>query len=345
MKPITIGSRLVLACLTATALVLGWGCVAPDDSFMDDRRNGDELEGAAQEESFPPGTSEVEQRRTSEELALRLDTLTGEGPYLTDGHGRALYVREGGAGDMDSCDDACQQQWPAFTVSSGQPEPQGGVQQGLISSLERPGEMIQITYADHPLYFYHDDDSPGDTKGQGVSDSWGHWYLITPEGEPLETPEGWQQEGGATANLEPTEGNDVEGTVRFIPSEDGGVHVEADIIELVSGAHGFHVHENGDCSAPDGSSAGDHFAPEGSPHGAPMNTASERHVGDLGNVEANSDGVAEYARVDEVLTLEGPNSIVGRAVIVHAGEDDLSTQPDGGAGPRVACGVIATNEG
>lgn len=143
----------------------------------------------------------------------------------------------------------------------------------------------------------------------------------------------------AFADLQPTEGNEVHGTVSFSEAP-GGVRIVASITGLEEGQHGFHVHENGDCSAPDASSAGGHYAPDGSPHGAPTDPAGQRHAGDMGNLEADASGNASYERVDEVMTLSGPNSIVGKAVIVHANADDLESQPSGDAGNRLACGVI-----
>ena len=150
--------------------------------------------------------------------------------------------------------------------------------------------------------------------------------------------------GEAVATLSPTEGNDVSGQVTFSETEDG-VLVVAEVTGLAEGMHGFHVHETGDCSAPDASSAGDHFNPTDAPHGAPDAAASERHVGDLGNLEAGADGTARYERTDMVLTLGGPSSIMGKAVIVHAGQDDFSSQPSGDAGNRLACGVIEATDG
>jgi Cu-Zn family superoxide dismutase len=147
----------------------------------------------------------------------------------------------------------------------------------------------------------------------------------------------------ATVELEPTEGNKATGTVTFT-SVDGGVQIVADLEGLEPGKHGFHIHENGDCSAPDAEMAGGHFNPEGSPHGAPDNPAAQRHVGDLGNVEADEEGKAHYERTDQLISMEGENTIVGKAVIVHAQPDDLETQPTGGAGPRLACGVIQARE-
>jgi Cu-Zn family superoxide dismutase len=144
----------------------------------------------------------------------------------------------------------------------------------------------------------------------------------------------------AVAQLEPTEGNTVRGRVEFTEVE-GGVRIEGNIYGLEPGEHGIHVHEFGDCSAPDATSAGGHFAPEGSEHGAPSDPVGERHVGDLGNVRADPDGEVELDLTDDVISLEGNNSILGKALIVHAKADDFETQPTGAAGARVACGVIA----
>jgi Cu-Zn family superoxide dismutase len=141
----------------------------------------------------------------------------------------------------------------------------------------------------------------------------------------------------AVCVLHPTEGNDVSGIITFKKTTKG-IKVVADVSGLNPGKHGFHVHEFGDCSASDGTSAGGHFNPENLKHGAP--TDVERHVGDLGNLEADADGNAHYERTDTFIALSGPHSIIGRAIIVHAGEDDLTSQPTGAAGVRVACGVI-----
>lgn len=137
--------------------------------------------------------------------------------------------------------------------------------------------------------------------------------------------------------LHPTEGNKVSGVVTFTKT-DSGIGIVADLEGLTPGKHGFHVHEFGDCSSLDGKSSGGHFNPENQAHGAPDDAI--RHVGDLGNVEAGNDGKAHYERVDSVISLGGPNSIIGRGIIVHAGEDDLKTQTTGDAGARVASGVI-----
>lgn len=142
----------------------------------------------------------------------------------------------------------------------------------------------------------------------------------------------------AVVVLHPTEGNDVAGTVTFTAGAGGTVDVVGDLTGLTPGQHGFHVHELGDCTAPDGTSAGGHFNPENVEHGGP--DAAVRHVGDLGNVDADDSGTAHYERTDSMIALSGPHSIIGRAVIVHQGADDLVSQPTGDAGARVACGVI-----
>lgn len=141
----------------------------------------------------------------------------------------------------------------------------------------------------------------------------------------------------ALAALNPTQGSNVRGSITFkeVPA---GVQVAGDIEGLTPGKHGFHVHEVGDCSAPDASSAGAHYNPTAMPHAAP--TQAQRHIGDLGNIVANENGRVHLDYIDPVLRLDGEHSIVGKSVIVHAQEDDLRTQPTGNAGGRVACGVI-----
>lgn len=141
----------------------------------------------------------------------------------------------------------------------------------------------------------------------------------------------------AVAVLQPTKGSIVNGIVTFTKVE-GGVRVVADIAGLTPGEHGFHIHDFGDCSAPDAMSAGGHFNPAGHQHGAP--DSEMRHVGDLGNVTADATGKAHVDRVDKQLALEGDHSIIGRSVIVHEKADDLKSQPTGNAGARVACGAI-----
>ncbi|TYP91707.1 superoxide dismutase, Cu-Zn family [Fodinibius salinus] len=141
----------------------------------------------------------------------------------------------------------------------------------------------------------------------------------------------------AVAVVHPTKGNDVSGSVTFTKTDDG-VRVQGNLEGLTPGMHGFHIHQYGDCSASDGTSAGGHYNPAGNKHGAP--TDSVRHMGDMGNIEADADGNASIDFVDNTLSLNGSNSIIGHGVILHGGQDDLTSQPSGAAGPRKACGVV-----
>jgi Cu-Zn family superoxide dismutase len=141
----------------------------------------------------------------------------------------------------------------------------------------------------------------------------------------------------AIAVILPTKGNTVHGTVRFEATADG-VHIIADLEGLTPGKHGFHVHEFGDLNSTDGVSAGGHYNPSGMPHAGPMDQS--RHAGDLGNLEADADGKAHLDRVDAVMKLSGPASVIGRSVVVHEKEDDLTSQPAGNAGARIGFGVI-----
>lgn len=141
----------------------------------------------------------------------------------------------------------------------------------------------------------------------------------------------------AYAELKPTQGNQATGHVSF-KKVDKGVLVEAEITGLTPGEHGFHIHEFGDCSAPDAMSAGGHYNPYNKLHDG--DSTSDRHMGDLGNIVADAEGKASYSRVDNLVELNGEHTIIGRSVVVHADRDDLKTQPTGNAGARVACGVI-----
>jgi Cu-Zn family superoxide dismutase len=150
-------------------------------------------------------------------------------------------------------------------------------------------------------------------------------------------PQASAQVTKAIAVVHPLGDSKVSGKVVFTQSR-SGVEISAEITGLAPGKHGFHVHEFGDCSMADGTCAGAHFNPTGAPHAGPDD--EKRHVGDLGNIEVSQDGKATYKRVDKLVALNGPNSIIGRSVIIHAAPDDLTSQPSGNAGARVGCGVI-----
>ena len=142
----------------------------------------------------------------------------------------------------------------------------------------------------------------------------------------------------AQATLESRSGSQVKGVVSFYRSGDATL-VQADVTGLTPGEHGFHVHESGDCSAPDAASAKGHFNPHGMRHG--HHHHAERHVGDLPNLVADAQGRAVYkAEVKGLSLAAGADGIVGRSVVVHADPDDYRSQPAGNSGRRVACGVI-----
>ena len=141
----------------------------------------------------------------------------------------------------------------------------------------------------------------------------------------------------AVCVLWPVGNSGVTGTVSFT-RHGKVVHIRGEIRGLTPGKHGFHVHEYGDLtSMNDGMSLGGHFNPTHKPHGRP--TDQQRHEGDFGNVVANESGVATIDAEDPVVELNGPHSIIGRGLVVHAKEDKF-TQPVGDAGARVAVGVI-----
>lgn len=157
---------------------------------------------------------------------------------------------------------------------------------------------------------------------------------VTPQTQPM-----------AHVALVPTAGNTVAGSLMLTERASGnGVAITGNISGLAPDAElAFHVHEVGDCTAPDATSAGEHFNPTAQPHGEPDSDRS--HVGDLPNIEADSDGIAEVDITIDDVSLTGPSdrSLLNRAIVVHAAADDFETQPAGDSGVRIACGVIASS--
>jgi len=142
----------------------------------------------------------------------------------------------------------------------------------------------------------------------------------------------------ATAVMRPASGSQAHGSVTFT-QVGTRVRVNAEIAALSPGMHGIHIHEKGDCTAPDAASAGPHFNPAAKKHGAPDST--EHHGGDLGNLNANEYGKATLSiMVDGISVGKGADGVIGRGVIVHAKADDLKTDPAGNSGERIGCGVV-----
>jgi superoxide dismutase, Cu-Zn family len=143
----------------------------------------------------------------------------------------------------------------------------------------------------------------------------------------------------ATAVLEARSGSAVTGRVD-LTEKAGQVRAHVELVGLAPNSeHGFHIHEKGDCSAADASSAGGHYNPTGVVHGRAG--IPPHHIGDLPSLTADANGAIHAdVLVDGVTLAPGPTSIIDRAVVVHGGRDDFTSQPAGNSGPRVACGVI-----
>jgi Cu-Zn family superoxide dismutase len=144
---------------------------------------------------------------------------------------------------------------------------------------------------------------------------------------------------GGTAKVE-LKGADpkIKGTIKFT-QEANGVHIVADVSGVKPGKHGLHVHQNATCGAPPFKEAGDHLDPYGMKHGCASDNM--RHLGDLGNIVVGANGKGHLDTVVTRISLSDPyHLIVGKAIVLHAGEDDCKTMPAGNSGDRIACGVI-----
>lgn len=148
-----------------------------------------------------------------------------------------------------------------------------------------------------------------------------------------------KEAASAKATIESRSGSTVTGAATFTEKKGGGVHLVVEVSGATPGEHAVHLHEKGDCSAPDAASAGGHFNPTGVPHAAP--TAEKHHAGDFGNMTVGADGKGRLELDSSMLTLApGDRSVRGHAIIIHEKVDDLKTQPTGNAGGRVGCGVF-----
>lgn len=138
----------------------------------------------------------------------------------------------------------------------------------------------------------------------------------------------------AVCVLMPSAGNKAQG-VLHLTQGDGFTQITGTVKNLTPGKHGFHIHEFGDLTSADGTSAGGHYNPEGHEHGGLDD--KHRHVGDLGNITAKADGTANVTLKVEGLKIA---DVIGRSFVVHEKEDDLKSQPSGNAGARISVGVI-----
>lgn len=159
----------------------------------------------------------------------------------------------------------------------------------------------------------------------------------------------WAQDVSLNARVFLAGKSPVSGVINLTESASlGGVRITGRITGLTPGPHGFHVHQFGDVFTNGCDSTGGHYNPRRALHGSPQDDVNQRHAGDLGNIVASNEGIADVNIVDRIISLSGPESILGRAFVVHAAEDDLGRFKDndgsiktGNAGARLACGIIA----
>lgn len=159
--------------------------------------------------------------------------------------------------------------------------------------------------------------------------------------EVKEKPEYFSETKKVAMTLESKSGSSVVGSVVF--TQDKGVVTMVAVMNgLTPGEHAIHIHETADCSSDDGKSSGGHWNPTGQPHGK-WGDEKGYHKGDIGNFTADENGHANITKItDEWCIGCGDNTkdILGKAIIVHQGVDDFTSQPSGAAGARVSCGGI-----
>ena len=144
-----------------------------------------------------------------------------------------------------------------------------------------------------------------------------------------------------TITLNPKSDSNVSGTVTFT-EKDGQVMMTANMTGLSEGTHAIHIHETADCSSPDGKSTGGHWNPTAEPHGK-WGDEGGYHKGDIGNFEVGLDGIGTISMTTDKWCLscdDATKNIMGKAIIVHQGADDFTSQPSGAAGARISCAGI-----
>jgi superoxide dismutase, Cu-Zn family len=181
----------------------------------------------------------------------------------------------------------------------------------------------------------------------GVGVTWAKGKPTAEDKKENKVEAGLKGKSVAKAEIEAKSGSKVKGTAVFTDDGKGGIVLRLEVKDAPPGIHAVHIHDKGDCSSPDGKSAGDHWNPGHTEHGKWGSPGDHNHLGDIGNLEIKPDGSG-------TLTLEtdkwaagsaGVNDVVGHAIVVHGGVDDFKSQPAGNAGPRIGCGVIAGKGG
>ena len=158
--------------------------------------------------------------------------------------------------------------------------------------------------------------------------------------DPSNETEANEENATAMATMEAASGSKVTGEATFT-EENGGVRFELSVDNLSPGEHAVHLHEKGDCSADDASSAGGHWNPTMKPHGK-RDGGHAFHKGDIGNMNVGADGKGTMQMTVEGWSIGGADStnVIGKSVIIHEKADDFTSQPSGNAGARLSCGVI-----
>jgi Cu-Zn family superoxide dismutase len=146
----------------------------------------------------------------------------------------------------------------------------------------------------------------------------------------------------AKSDIDAKSASKLKGKATFTDDGKGGITFRLEVSDAAPGQHAVHIHEKGDCSSPDGKSAGDHWNPMHEQHGKWGGEGGHFHLGDIGNLEVKPDGKGTLTLETNKWSAGGGavNDIVGHAVVVHGGVDDFKSQPAGNAGPRIGCGVI-----
>ena len=152
-------------------------------------------------------------------------------------------------------------------------------------------------------------------------------------------PAGKGQAKKAVAIIESRSDSRVTGKATFHESK-GRVTLKISIEGAEPGTHAVHLHEKGDCTAPDATSAGGHWNPTSENHGKWV--VAPFHRGDIGNIEVGANGKGTFSLTTDLWTIGGPaeSDVIGKGIIIHAKADDFTTQPTGNAGGRVGCGVV-----
>lgn len=186
----------ILPSLLAAALLAAAGCNANDDAdvaTLPDDNMADTAADPYANDAVPPGATNVPSDTgmpgdtTGDDGSNPLTVATAEGiegSFITDSAGTSLYYLENDT-DGSACVDDCTTTWPPFLVDAAMPGASPGLDNAMVGVITRADGTTQVTYNGHPLYRYSGDTGVGSTAGQGVEDQWGHWYLITPEGEEV----------------------------------------------------------------------------------------------------------------------------------------------------------------